>query len=41
MTLKSKTFLITGCTKGIGLAIAKYLNDNGHTVIGIARKTGG
>ena len=40
MTLKSKTFLITGCTKGIGLAIAKYLNDNGHTVIGIARKTG-
>lgn len=40
MTLKAKTFLITGCTKGIGLATAKYLNENGHTVIGIARNTG-
>jgi NAD(P)-dependent dehydrogenase (short-subunit alcohol dehydrogenase family) len=39
VTVKEKTFLITGCTKGIGLAAAKYLNDNGHTVIGIARNS--
>lgn len=34
----TKTFLITGCTKGIGLATALYLKQLGHTVVGIARK---
>lgn len=33
-----KTFLITGCTRGIGLATAKNLKAQGHQVIGIARK---
>ena len=33
-----KTFLITGCTRGIGLATANYLNESGYQVIGIARK---
>ncbi len=33
-----KTFLITGCTRGIGLATAEYLKESGHQVIGIARK---
>lgn len=33
-----KTFLITGCTRGIGLATANYLNERGYQVIGIARK---
>lgn len=31
------TFLITGATKGIGLATAQLLMAGGHTVIGIAR----
>lgn len=34
----TKTFLITGCTKGIGLATGLYLKQLGHTVVGIARK---
>lgn len=32
-----KSFLITGSTKGIGLAISHHLNDLGYQVIGIAR----
>lgn len=32
-----KTFLITGCTKGIGLSVAHYLNALDYSVIGIAR----
>lgn len=32
-----KTFIITGGTKGIGLALATYLNQLNHQVIGIAR----
>ena len=32
-----KSFLITGCTKGIGLAISQHLNDSGYNVVGIAR----
>lgn len=33
-----RTFLITGCTKGIGFAVATYLKNLGHEVVGIARK---
>lgn len=33
----SKMFLVTGATKGIGLAISQRLSGNGHMVIGVAR----
>jgi 3-oxoacyl-[acyl-carrier protein] reductase len=33
-----RTFLVTGSSKGIGLAISVRLSDLGHNVIGIARK---
>jgi len=36
-TLAGKTALVTGCTSGIGLAIADELLDFGATVIGVAR----
>lgn len=32
-----RTFLITGASKGIGLALAQRLSKQGHVVIGIAR----
>lgn len=32
-----RTFLITGASKGIGLALARRLASNGHRVVGIAR----
>ena len=33
----SRTFLITGASKGIGLALAHRLSRNGHHVVGMAR----
>jgi 3-oxoacyl-[acyl-carrier protein] reductase len=33
----SRTFLITGASKGIGLALAHRLSRDGHTVVGLAR----
>jgi NAD(P)-dependent dehydrogenase (short-subunit alcohol dehydrogenase family) len=33
----ARTFLITGATKGIGLALAHRLTRNGHNVVGLAR----
>lgn len=33
-----RTFLITGASKGIGLALAQTLADAGHCVVGIARQ---
>lgn len=35
--MTQRTFLVTGATKGIGLAISKRLADEGHTVVGVAR----
>ena len=35
----SKTFLITGASKGIGLALSEQLADAGHHVVGLARTT--
>ena len=35
--MHSRTFLITGASKGIGLAIAQRLTASGHTVVGLAR----
>lgn len=32
-----RTFLITGASKGIGLALSKRLSSHGHRVIGVAR----
>ncbi|WP_414147046.1 SDR family oxidoreductase [Erwinia sp. BNK-24-b] len=32
-----RTFLITGASKGIGLALARRLADAGHQVVGLAR----
>jgi 3-oxoacyl-[acyl-carrier protein] reductase len=34
----NKIFLVTGATKGIGLAISQRLISQGHQVIGVARK---
>jgi 3-oxoacyl-[acyl-carrier protein] reductase len=33
-----RTFLVTGASKGIGLAISKHLTSVGHRVVGIARE---
>ena len=35
--MQSRTFLITGASKGIGLAIAQRFAASGHTVVGLAR----
>lgn len=37
MTSTSKTVLITGCTRGIGLAFAEHYTKAGWNVIGTAR----
>ena len=36
-----RTFLITGATKGIGLALSEHLSAQGHNVVGIARQVNG
>lgn len=33
----SKTFLITGCSKGLGKSLTTYLLNKGHKVIGVSR----
>jgi len=38
--LMRRTFLITGASKGIGLALAQRLSDAGHHVVGLARHVG-
>ena len=35
--MSAKTAVITGCSKGIGAAIAKYLSKNGYNVIALSR----
>lgn len=35
--MNTRTFLITGASKGIGRALAQSLADAGHSVVGIAR----
>jgi len=37
--IMKRTILVTGATKGIGLATTEYLINQGHDVIGIARST--
>lgn len=36
--MTTRTFLITGASKGIGLALSERLSKQGHTVVGIARQ---
>lgn len=35
--MTSRTFLISGASKGIGLTLAKRLSNSGHRVVGLAR----
>ncbi|AZE23608.1 3-oxoacyl-ACP reductase [Pseudomonas chlororaphis subsp. aureofaciens] len=37
--MKTRTFLITGASKGIGRALANQLSQAGHHVVGIARNS--
>jgi 3-oxoacyl-[acyl-carrier protein] reductase len=36
---KAKCIVITGASRGIGLEIARYLADKGHTVLALSRNT--
>ena len=36
--MNAKIWLITGCSKGFGRALAKLVADNGHRVIATVRK---
>lgn len=38
MSFKSKTFIITGSSSGIGFALAEYFGRQGHRVWGLSRK---
>jgi NAD(P)-dependent dehydrogenase (short-subunit alcohol dehydrogenase family) len=37
----SKTLLLTGCTRGCGQALARWLAEQGHTVLGCGRSASG
>ena len=39
--MKQRKLLVTGCSRGIGLAITRRLLDEGHRVIGISRHSPG
>ncbi len=39
--MKSRTFLVTGASRGIGRAISAALHEQGHRVVGIARHADG
>ncbi|MDR8398171.1 NAD(P)-dependent dehydrogenase, short-chain alcohol dehydrogenase family (fragment) [Paraburkholderia dioscoreae] len=36
--MTQRTFLVTGATKGIGLALTERLIGDGHRVVGLARE---
>lgn len=36
--MNQRTLLVTGCSRGIGLAVTQRLLDEGHAVIGISRE---
>ncbi|NID05663.1 SDR family oxidoreductase [Luteibacter jiangsuensis] len=38
--MSSRTFLVTGASKGIGRALSERLAQDGHRVVGIARQAG-
>ncbi|MGN6090929.1 MAG: SDR family oxidoreductase [Luteibacter jiangsuensis] len=39
-SMSSRTFLVTGASKGIGRALSERLSRDGHRVVGIARQAG-
>jgi 3-oxoacyl-[acyl-carrier protein] reductase len=36
--MTQRTYLVTGATKGIGLAVSRRLAEAGHSIVGIARE---